>query len=911
MAERAHSHIERSCKPHLMQWVLQQEAPRKQVLLQVLTGTPERECASRLNMTLEQVRSIEQWFVRESPLFVEDDYAMSYQATRSLEEFCRVTRQDECVYYLMELRHPRSTRATRTAVTTSQEPRANARPSSPSVPANHLSSPSLHEDEAAKKRREERRAAREQERVRRLEEELPDLRTASPKPRPAATHKAKTTPTNPFDLPKRTPVVTHGSETPKRQVPPPPRNTSVASSHMTVQHGTPSMPRCEEQQRTYQTQPDRTKRAALLTSEEYERELVEMASAACKQCAEASVRPVTFEDFLHAFHRECNTKMWTAEAIPGNTALRRILEHDHRVMWSGANEFWFFDWKEHGRSIAQAIEHDALMGYEYSTRLFYRKERKLMRHLSVKTPEELYEILRRIYVDKDDEAVFGNHLSFGFGKIDRQRQIKHFVADRPGQPKEILAMEYEQEYGFSAGTAEIWINLFAQPANVSLSEWVKNETVAKKKAEKVEPEPEKSPAKDAQTAQPTERETVGGQPDWIAEELVAASIPFVDNRSKHGCLWVVRDNGTEETIKRLRAEGAKFRYAATGGRATHYQPSWWLASHPKRHALTAEQSKGYSAVPEPPATETTKPAAEPFEVKSSKTNPVMDESASVCADTESDTLTVTDFLKRELTGDICDASLVRARFSYEFPDKPDITGDGRTLAQAGYYEDHGLLFKIGLTPNEHFTRLLASSPSFSKGDPGFEGAVWKHQTFRYVLRGALASHQVLLYERPDSYISFVRLREVLDTHMADIESYAPAVCAAVPQKTPFTIRSLREVLHFTHPLDGLDMPDAFYEGLLDTSGLLRGCTMAGTKVFVTGSNERLSANSFMEWLISKHEGILREDVPGLLQKDYGIDYPMASVITTVYNSSVYHDDVGDAYYTSMEAWKQEARNELN
>lgn len=87
--------------------------------------------------------------------------------------------------------------------------------------------------------------------------------------------------------------------------------------------------------------------------------------------------------------------------------------------------------------------------------------------------------------------------------------------------------------------------------------------------------------------------------------------------------------------------------------------------------------------------------------------------------------------------------------------------------------------------------------------------------------------------------------------------------------------------------------------------------MAGTKVFVTGSNERLSANSFMEWLISKHEGILREDVPGLLQKDYGIDYPMASVITTVYNSSVYHDDVGDAYYTSMEAWKQEARNELN
>lgn len=738
MAERAHSHIERSCRPHLMQWVLQQEAPRKQVLLQVLTGTPERECASRLNMTLEQVRSIEQWFVRESPLFVEDDYAMSYQAARSLEEFCRVTRQDECVYHLMELRHPRSTRATRTAVTTSQEPRANARPSSSSVPANHLSSPSLHEDEAAKKRREERRAAREQERVRRLVEAATE---AAPE-RKAELKRKESVPSLAHQA-TRPPATPHPARAPQPQQP------AYVIAH---------------------------------NKKEHSKELAKLAETICEQSALRSMRPISFPDFLRSYRRECNTRGWTLDAAAGDSTPRHMLEHDGRVMWMGTDEFWFFDWKEYGRAISRVIENDALVDHEYSTRFFYRKERELMRKISVKTPDELYEILRRIYVDTQDEAVFGNHLSFGFGKIDRQRQVKQFVAKHAGEPKSILAMEYEREYGFSAGTAEIWIDLFARPDDVSLSSWIGHEAVGKE----------------------TSQARISTQP--VKEQ---------------------------SSIK----------------------------------AQTA---------PEP------QPA----------------------------TITVTDFLKRELTGDICDAGLIRARFKYEFPNKPDITRNTPALEKAGYYESHCLFFKAGATPTDYFTQLLSSHPSFSRGDPGFEEAVWKHPDFHNLLDKMLSSHQVLLYERPDSYITFSRLHKVLGANLEEIESYAPAVIAVVPKMTPFTIHSLRNSLGFDHPLHGMEMPDAFYEGLLDISGLFGRCVLAGTEVFVPGKGTRFSTITFIEWLVSTNEGIYREDMPRLLQKEYGIDYPMASLITTVYNSSIFHDDVDDAYYSSLEVWKQEVSNEL-
>ncbi|MFR4570455.1 MAG: hypothetical protein ACLT5H_10185 [Collinsella stercoris] len=75
------------------------------------------------------------------------------------------------------------------------------------------------------------------------------------------------------------------------------------------------------------------------------------------------------------------------------------------------------------------------------------------------------------------------------------------------------------------------------------------------------------------------------------------------------------------------------------------------------------------------------------------------------------------FLARELVGDICDAGLVRRRFAFEFPDESFAVLD-RGIKVAGYYEDHGLLFRKGETPSAHFMRLLGACPSFAKGDAG-------------------------------------------------------------------------------------------------------------------------------------------------------------------------------------------------
>ena len=132
----------------------------------------------------------------------------------------------------------------------------------------------------------------------------------------------------------------------------------------------------------------------------------------------------------------------------------------------------------------------------------------------------------------------------------------------------------------------------------------------------------------------------------------------------------------------------------------------------------------------------------------------------------------------------------------------------------------------------------------------------------------------------------------------------------VPEDEPFTVASLRAGGAASHPLYGLDMPDDFYEGLLDAGGLLRSCTLAGTKVFVAGGEGRLSAVDLIEWIVSQNEGIERDDLPRLLANDLGITCPAPLLTTTIYNSDVYYDDIGDAYYSSMEAWKKEARNEL-
>ncbi len=431
------------------------------------------------------------------------------------------------------------------------------------------------------------------------------------------------------------------------------------------------------------------------------------------------------------------------------------------------------DSSKDGRAEAARAAVDAARGddTELCARLVFRASRNELRRAGIATPAALYDELKQVFWNADEGVTLGDHLSVGFGGFDRRRQVRAFAERHAGEPKNVIAKAYEREYGFSAGVAAIWLDLFAEPADVSVSEWL----------------------------------------------------------------------------------GVK-------------------------------------------------PAEHPAGV------PVVRSEAPETGDVECEAPTLEGFLARELADQICDAGLVRRRFGFEFPGEQSEAFD-RGIVAAGYYEDHGLLFQEGDTPNGHFTRLLAAHPSFAKGEAGFENAVWQHPAFRHVLRQALSDHRVLAYEG-DSYISFTRLHDVLGLRMADVESYASTVCVDANEGEPFTIASLRAGGATMHPLYGLDMPDDFYEGLLDVAGLFRSCTLAGAKVFVVGGEERFSATGLIEWVVARHEGIERDDLPRLLVSDLGIACPAPLLTTTVHNSDVYYDDIGDAYYSSMEAWKKEARNEL-
>lgn len=433
------------------------------------------------------------------------------------------------------------------------------------------------------------------------------------------------------------------------------------------------------------------------------------------------------------------------------------------------------DWHAGSGDIRRAVHAVAKDGAEYSARLLYRSARSLMRRLGIHTPAELYEVLRQVFWNSDEHVSFGDHLSVGFGESSRQRQVRAFVAEHPCEPKSVLAMEYERAYGFSAGIAAIWIDLFADPEDVSVLEWLGIE------ADKV-------------------------------------------------------DNGASP-------EGVQGKTA------------------------TADSNMGLAG------------AAEEF-----------------CA--------------RELTGDICDARLVRSRFAYEFPASTGAAiGIDRLFAAAGFFEDRDLIFRMGKTPGEHFARLIGSRSSFTRGDSGFEDAVWRHPAFRHALQLARDDHRILLYE-PNSYISFSRLHDVLGVRKSDIESYAVSVSAVVPDKIPFTVTSLRAQGQSPRALDALELPDSFYEGLLDASGLFGSCVIAGTRVFAIGLEGRMSANWLVAWLVSKNEGISRNALQQVLLDDLGVSCPTANLVTAVHNSGVFHDDVEDVYYSSMDTWKKEVRNEL-
>ena len=50
--------------------------------------------------------------------------------------------------------------------------------------------------------------------------------------------------------------------------------------------------------------------------------------------------------------------------------------------------------------------------------------------------------------------------------------MRAFAERHADEPTNVVAKAYEREYCFSAGIAAIWLDLFAEPADVSFSEWL-------------------------------------------------------------------------------------------------------------------------------------------------------------------------------------------------------------------------------------------------------------------------------------------------------------------------------------------------------------------------------------------------------------------------------------------------------
>lgn len=95
-------------KPYLSEWILTQQEPRRSVLLQVFSGIPERECARRHGMSLDEVTQIARDAARDAPRSMEDEYAMAYYSARSVDEFCRESGQGEGTYKFLTYRYPKS-----------------------------------------------------------------------------------------------------------------------------------------------------------------------------------------------------------------------------------------------------------------------------------------------------------------------------------------------------------------------------------------------------------------------------------------------------------------------------------------------------------------------------------------------------------------------------------------------------------------------------------------------------------------------------------------------------------------------------------------------------------------------------------------------------------------------------------
>ncbi|MEE1210759.1 MAG: hypothetical protein U0K60_12040, partial [Parafannyhessea umbonata] len=92
------------------------------------------------------------------------------------------------------------------------------------------------------------------------------------------------------------------------------------------------------------------------------------------------------------------------------------------------------------REAADAVRSD---GTELCARLVFRASRNELRRAGIATPAALYDELKQVFWNADEGVTLGDHLSVGFGKVDRRRQVRAFAECHADEPRNVVAKAYE------------------------------------------------------------------------------------------------------------------------------------------------------------------------------------------------------------------------------------------------------------------------------------------------------------------------------------------------------------------------------------------------------------------------------------------------------------------------------------
>lgn len=87
------------------------------------------------------------------------------------------------------------------------------------------------------------------------------------------------------------------------------------------------------------------------------------------------------------------------------------------------------DSKQDGRAEAAraAVSAARREDTELCARLVFRVSRNELRRVGITTPIALYDELKQVFWNADEGVTLGDHLSVGFGKVDRRRQVRAFA----------------------------------------------------------------------------------------------------------------------------------------------------------------------------------------------------------------------------------------------------------------------------------------------------------------------------------------------------------------------------------------------------------------------------------------------------------------------------------------------------